>query len=416
MNTLKLEEIAADALRAARRLATVKSAAKQGALWAMAKALRARQSLILEANTLDLENARQNDLSESLLDRLKLTPQRIEGMAVSLEQIAELRDPIGEVVRGWQHPQGMEIRQIRVPLGLIGIIYESRPNVTADAIGLCIKSGNGVLLKGGKEADLSNRAISDILSRAAYDCGIPEGCIYQLPGERAIVESMIRLDRYLALIIPRGGSALIDFVVRNASVPVLETGVGNCHLYVSSSANLEMSQRILINAKVQRPSVCNAVEKLLIHRDAVPTHLRSLLDALNEAGVEVRGCPRTRIFDPAVIGATETDWSTEYSDKIIAVKIVDSTHEAIDWINHYGTQHSEAILTASLEEAQIFTQLVEAAAVYVNASTRFTDGGEFGFGAEIGISTQRLHARGPVGLPELTSTKYIIIGTGQSRE
>ncbi len=416
MDTFKLEEIAADALRAARRLATMKSAAKQGALLAMAKALRTRQSLILEANTLDLENARQNDLSESLLDRLKLTPQRIEGMAVSLEQIAELRDPIGEVVRGWQHPQGMEIRQIRVPLGLIGIIYEARPNVTADAIGLCIKSGNGVLLKGGKEADLSNRAISEILSRAAYDSGIPEGCIQQLPAERAIVDAMIRLDRYLALVIPRGGSALIDFVVKNASVPVLETGVGNCHLYVSSSANLEMSQRILINAKVQRPSVCNSVEKLLIHRDAVPTHLRSLLDALIDAGVEVRGCPRTRIFDPSVIGAVEADWSTEYSDKIIAVKIVDSTHEAIDWINHYGSQHSEAILTASLEEAQAFTQQVEAAAVYVNASTRFTDGGEFGFGAEIGISTQRLHARGPVGLPELTSTKYVIIGTGQSRD
>ncbi len=381
----------------------------------MARSLRTAHSEILESNTTDLEFGRQMGLSEALLDRLKLTPQRLEGMALSLEQIAALKDPVGEIVGGWQHPEGLEIVRVRVPLGLIGIIYEARPNVTADAVGLCLKSGNGVLLKGGKEAENSNRAISSVLKAAAYEQGIPEGCIEQLPGERAVVEALIRLNPYLDLVIPRGGHSLIDFVVRNATVPVLETGVGNCHIYIAASADLEMARRIVLNAKVQRPSVCNAAEKLLVHRDTVVTHLAPLLGDLHVHGVEVRGCPRTVAFDPKVKSAGEEDWGKEYLDKIIAIKVVDSTREAIDWINHYGTRHSEAIVTANYEEARRFTAAIDAAAVYINASTRFTDGGEFGFGAEIGISTQKLHARGPVGLVELTTTKYVVSGSGQIR-
>jgi glutamate-5-semialdehyde dehydrogenase len=408
--------VAQQAQQAARQLAGVKTAVKNGALLAMARALRSSQSQILEANTLDLETARTAGVPEALLDRLKLTPQRLEGISVSLGQIASLKDPVGEVIRGWRHPQGMEVRQVRVPLGVIGMIYEARPNVTPDAIGLCLKSGNAVLLKGGREAEHSNRVITQILQEAAYASGIPEGSFHQLPSDRSVVDGLIRLERYLALIIPRGGAALIDYVVRNATVPVLETGVGNCHIYVAASADPEMARRIVLNAKIQRPSVCNAAEKLLLHRDVALSHLLPILNALHEAGVAVRGCPRTVAFDARVTPATEEDWGREYHDLVIAVKIVDSTGEAIEWINHYGTQHSEAIVTAQLEEAQRFTQLVDAAAVYVNASTRFTDGGEFGFGAEIGISTQRLHARGPVGLSELTTGKYVVVGTGQVRE
>ncbi|UFP93533.1 glutamate-5-semialdehyde dehydrogenase [Gloeobacter morelensis] len=410
-----LKATAQQAQRSAMALARVPSGIKNKALRAMARSLRTAHSEILESNTIDLEFGRQMGLSEALLDRLKLTPQRLEGMALSLEQIAALKDPVGEIVGGWQHPEGLEIVRVRVPLGLIGIIYEARPNVTADAIGLCLKSGNGVLLKGGKEAENSNRAISSVLKAAAYEQGIPEGCIEQLPGERAVVEALIRLNPYVDLVIPRGGHSLIDFVVRNATVPVLETGVGNCHIYIAASADLEMARRIVLNAKVQRPSVCNAAEKLLVHRDTVVTHLAPLLGDLHAHGVEVRGCPRTVAFDPKVKSAAEEDWGKEYLDKIIAIKVVDSTREAIDWINHYGTRHSEAIVTANYEEARRFTAAIDAAAVYVNASTRYTDGGEFGFGAEIGISTQKLHARGPVGLVELTTTKYIVSGSGQIR-
>ncbi len=410
-----LKAIAHPAQRAALLLAQVKTSVKNQALRAMARVLRTGQGQILEANTMDLEFGRQQNLSEALLDRLKLTPQRVEGMAQSLEQIAALKDPVGEIVSGWHHPLGMEVQRVRVPLGLIGIIYEARPNVTCDAIGLCLKSGNGVLLKGGKEADRSNGAISTLLKNAAYENGIPEGCIQQLPAERAVVEALIRLHPYLALVIPRGGHELIDYVARNATVPVLETGVGNCHVYIERTADLEMAIRIVINAKVQRPSVCNSIEKVLLHRDLVATHLEPLLRELRTEGVEIRGCPRTVAFDPQVKSATEEDWGKEYLDKIIAVKVIDSTREAIDWINHYGSRHSEAIITASYDESQKFVAAIDAAAVYVNASTRFTDGGEFGFGAEIGISTQKLHARGPVGLSELTTSKYIVRGSGQIR-
>jgi glutamate-5-semialdehyde dehydrogenase len=410
-----LETLGRIALTATQELAFIPTQIKNQALRQMAQTLRNHKHQLLEANTLDLETGRDLGLSEVLLDRLKLNPNRIEGMAVGLEEIALLADPIGEVKRGGRHNNGMDIRQVRVPLGLIGVVYEARPNVTADAIGLCLKSGNGILLKGGKEAEHSNQAISQLLQEAAHAQGIPAGCIQQLPGtDRAIIEQLITLP-YLSLVIPRGGAGLIDYVTRNATVPVLETGVGNCHIYLDSSAQLAMAEAIILNAKVQRPTVCNSVEKVLIHRDACDHLLRPIVRALQQAGVEVRGCERTVAAVPTVIPATEQDWGKEYLDLIIAIKVVDSTTEAIDWINRYGTRHSEAILTQSYEQAQLFQLRVDAAAVYVNASTRFTDGFEFGFGAEIGISTQKLHARGPVGLPELTTVKYLIQGSGQIR-
>ncbi len=411
---IDLDILGEAAFSAAQELALTPTKKKNQALQAMAQALREGKQEILKANTLDLESGRELGLTESLLDRLKLNPQRIEGMAVGLEELVRLPDPVGVVTRGWQHPQGMDIRQVRVPLGLIGVIYEARPNVTADAIGLCLKSGNGVMLKGGKEAENSNQILSKLLREAAYSEGIPPGCIQQLPGERSLVEPLIRL-KYLALLIPRGGAGLISYVTKNATVPVLETGVGNCHIYVDKTANLAMAEAILLNAKVQRPSVCNAAEKLLIHQDCVETHLKPLVQALQKFGVTVLGCESTRQYLPGLGVATAEDWYKEYSDLMLAVKIVDSTQAAIDWINRYGSQHSEAIITESYRDAQLFCSRVDAAAVYVNASTRFTDGFEFGFGAEIGIATQRLHARGPVGLPELTTTKYIIQGDGQIR-
>jgi len=403
------------ALTAAEALALVPTHTKNAALQAMAQSLREQRQTILQANTRDLETGRELGLTDSLLDRLKLNTQRIEGMALGLEEIARLPDPVGVILRGWRHDNGMDIQQVRVPLGLIAVIYEARPNVTCDAIGLCLKSGNGVLLKGGKEAEYSNQAISHCLQQAAYAQGIPAGCIQQVPGtDRSMVEQLITLP-YLALVIPRGGAGLINFVAQNATVPVLETGVGNCHIYVAASADPAMTERIVLNAKVQRPSVCNAIEKVLIHREAAELHLKSLVLALQKAGVQVRGCERTQGLVEHVVPATAEDWETEYHDLIIAIKVVDSTPEAIDWINRHGTRHSEAILTESYAEAQLFTQRVDAACVYVNASTRFTDGFEFGFGAEIGISTQKLHARGPVGLPELTTVKYVIRGNGQIR-
>ncbi|WP_287129454.1 glutamate-5-semialdehyde dehydrogenase [Candidatus Cyanaurora vandensis] len=409
-----LDTLGQTALTACQELALLPTQTKNQALRAMALALRERKQDLLSANTLDLETGREMGLTESLLDRLKLNPHRVEAMATGLEEIARLPDPVGTVVRGWRHDNGIEIRQVRVPLGLIGVIYEARPNVTADAIGLCLKSGNGVMLKGGKEAEHSNQAISQLLQQAAYAQGIPTGCIQQVPGtDRAIVEQLITL-RHLALVIPRGGAGLIKFVTENSTVPVLETGVGNCHIYIAASADPDQAQKIVLNAKVQRPSVCNACEKVLIHQSAV-AQLPALVQVLQQSGVQVRGCERTVALVPSVIPATAADWDTEYLDLILAIKIVDSTPVAIDWINRYGTQHSEAILTGSYGEAQLFTQRVDAACVYVNASTRFTDGFEFGFGAEIGISTQKLHARGPVGLPELTTTKYILQGNGQIR-
>lgn len=411
-----LQSLARNVAQGAQKLAQIKTAAKDAALRAMAKALREEQDTVLQANTKDLEAGKANGMANNLLDRLKLNPQRIEDMAQGLEQVAALKDPLGEIALGWRHPNGMEIKRVRVPLGVIGMIYEARPNVTCDAIGLCLKSGNGVLLKGGKEADNSNQALAQLLSTTAYEHGIPAGVIQQLPGDRGIVDPLIHLNEYIDLIIPRGGAGLINYVLANSSVPVLETGVGNCHIYIDRTAEVDMARRIVLNGKVQRPSVCNSLEKILIHRECLPSHMGPLVSALTEAGVEVRGCPRSVAFSPQIKPATESDWATEYLDLIVAIKVVDSTDEAIDWINHYGTGHSEAMVTNSYQASQQFTQRVDAAAVYVNASTRFTDGFEFGFGAEIGISTQKLHARGPIGLPELTSVKYVINGSGQIRE
>ena len=363
-----------------------------------------------------MESGRQNGMSESMLDRLMLTEGRIEGMAIGLRQVAELADPVGEVIAGRQLANGLNLTKIRVPLGVIAIIYEARPNVTADAIGLCLKSGNAVILKGGSEAIRSNKAIAGVLTEAAENAGIPKASLQFIDSvDRAAVQELIRMDRYVDVVIPRGGAGLIKMVVQNSSVPVIQTGVGVCHTFVDENADLVMAREIAFNAKVSRPSVCNAMETLLVHEKIAAEFLPAMLKRYFDAGVKIFGCPQTKAFDTRVEEATEEDWATEYGDLRLSVKIVKDIDEAIDHIAEYGTKHSEAIVTRSYESARKFQQNVDAAAVYVNASTRFTDGFEFGFGAEIGISTQKLHARGPMALPELTSVKYLINGTGQIR-
>ena len=382
----------------------------------MADALMAQASDIQDANAKDLEAGKAAGLTTPLLDRLALTPSRLGEAADGLRQIAVLPDPLGHVVDRWKRADGLEIRQVTVPLGVIGIIYEARPNVTVDAAGLCLKSGNAVVLRGGKEAILTNRALATVLRQALAGEGLPPELL-QLVGtpDRSELDRMLQLRGDLELIIPRGGKGLIDHVVRNSQVPVIETGAGVCHLYVEASIEVPTAIAIAINAKTQRPSVCNAVETLLIARDAVETHLVPLLQALRDAGVELRGCQETVKRFAAAKPAQESDWGTEYMDLILAVKVVEDVDGAIEHIRRYGTRHSESILTHDLENARRFQQEVDAACVYVNASTRFTDGGQFGFGAEIGISTQKLHARGPMGLKALTSTKYLIDGEGHVR-
>lgn len=400
---------------AARKLATLPSACKDKALRAMADGLQHHAAQILSANEQDMENGRAKGLPAPLLDRLLLTEERIAAMADGLRQIAQLPDPVGGGLGAQQRPNGLRIHKVRVPLGVIGIIYEARPNVTVDAAGLCLKSGNAALLRGGSEAIHSNLAIGRVLAKTLEDCGLPAGCIQLVENtDRQAVLQMLRLNRYIDVVIPRGGAGLIRTVVENSTVPVIETGTGICHTYVDSGADLAMAQRIILNAKASRPGVCNALETLLVHRNAAAELLPSLLPALKAANVEVRGCSKTLAYG-AEIAATEEDWATEYLDYILSVKIVDGLDEAIEHIDAYSTRHSEAIVTRDYAAAQRFLQEVDAAAVYVNASTRFTDGGEFGFGAEIGISTQKLHARGPMGLAELTSYKYLIYGDGQIR-
>lgn len=404
------------ARRAASTLACASTGVKNEALMAMARGLEERSSAILEANRQDMERGRAQGLSKALLDRLLLTPERIKEMADGLRSLIALPDPVGEVVKMWTRPNGLQIGKMRVPLGVIGIIYEARPNVTVDAAGLCLKTGNAVILRGGSEALNSNRVIAQVLSNAVSAAGIPEGAIQQVPtADREAVRIMMRMNGYIDVLIPRGGAGLIKAVVEQATVPVLETGTGNCHVYVEADADLEMAERIIINAKTQRPGVCNAMETLLVHEAVAETFLPVVAASLREKGVELRGCPRTRELLPDCLPATEEDWRTEYLDLILAVKVVQSLDEAIEHINTYGSRHSEAIITRDYSKARAFLQRVDAAAVYVNASTRFTDGGQFGFGAEIGISTQKLHARGPMGLEELTTTKYIIFGEGQVR-
>ena len=418
MDTYELVKAkAAAAKKAAAKLAVTSTAVKNKALLAMAEALLAKQEDILVANALDMERAAAKGMKSSMLDRLKLTAARIEGMADGLRQVANLPDPVGNVLDGKTLANGLQITKVRVPLGVIGIIYEARPNVTADAAGLCLKSGNAVVLKGGSEAMESNKAVAGILSEAATAAGMPEGAIQFIDtSDRQAVQDLIHLNGLVDVVIPRGGAGLIKMVVMNATVPVIETGAGVCHTYVDASADVEMAVKIAYNAKVQRPSVCNAMETLLVHKAIADKFMPAMLAKYAEAGVEIRGDEGVQSFDKAVVPVTEEDWAAEYGDLRLSVKLVDSIEEAMEHIARFGTGHSECIVTNDYSQAQLFQKTVDAAAVYVNASTRFTDGNEFGFGAEIGISTQKLHARGPMALPELTSTKYLICGNGQVRE
>lgn len=418
MATYELVKAKAQAAKqAAAKLAVTSTAVKNTALLAMAAALEAQQSEILAANERDMTAAAAKGMKSSMLDRLKLTAERISGMADGLRQVAGLADPVGNVIDGKTLPNGLHITKIRVPLGVIGIIYEARPNVTADAAGLCLKSGNAVILKGGSEAMESNKTVAAILAQAAEGAGIPAGSIQFIDtSDRQAVQDLIHMNGLVDVVIPRGGAGLIQAVVRNASVSVIETGAGVCHTYVDKDANVEMAMKIAFNAKVQRPSVCNAMETLLVHKDIADKFLPMMLMMYNSSAVEIRGDKAVQEYSGQVHPATEEDWSTEYGDLRLSVKIVDSIEEAMAHIAKYGTGHSECIVTDNYQAAQLFQYTVDAAAVYVNASTRFTDGNEFGFGAEIGISTQKLHARGPMALPELTSTKYLINGNGQVRK
>lgn len=418
MATYELVKAKAQAAKqAAAKLAVTSTAVKNAALLAMAAALEAQQSEILAANERDMTAAAAKGMKSSMLDRLKLTAERISGMADGLRQVAGLADPVGNVIDGKTLPNGLHITKIRIPLGVIGIIYEARPNVTADAAGLCLKSGNAVILKGGSEAMESNKTVAAILAQAAEGAGIPADSIQFIDtSDRQAVQDLIHMNGLVDVVIPRGGAGLIQAVVRNASVPVIETGAGVCHTYVDKDADVEMAMKIAFNAKVQRPSVCNAMETLLVHKDIADKFLPMMLMMYNSSAVEICGDEAVQEYSGQVHPVTEEDWSTEYGDLRLSVKIVDSIEEAMAHIAKYGTGHSECIVTNNYQAAQLFQYTVDAAAVYVNASTRFTDGNEFGFGAEIGISTQKLHARGPMALPELTSTKYLINGNGQVRK
>ncbi len=389
---------------------------KNEALTFMAEELIKAKEEIIKANEIDRQNAIKKGITDALLDRLSLDDSRIEAMAQGLLDIVKLQDPVGEVTNIWQMPNGLQIGQKRVPIGVLGIIYESRPNVTSDAAGLCLKSGNAVILRGASDAINSNKAVAKALVAGIKRSGLPQDCVQLLEDtSRETAREMMRLNNYIDVLIPRGGAGLIKSVVQNATVPVIETGTGNCHIFVDETADLEMAKAIVLNAKVQRPGVCNAAEKLLVHESIANEFLPTIVKALRENGVEVRGCDKAQAIVDDIKVIEEPEWHQEYLDLIIAVKVVKDVDEAIKHINKYNTGHSESIVTESYKNSQKFLQRVDAAAVYVNASTRFTDGGEFGFGGEIGISTQKLHARGPMGLKELTTSKYIIFGDGQIR-
>ena len=411
------EKMGLAAKAAGRILGVADTNTKNKALEAMASALEAGADAIISANEIDLSNGKQNGMKDSLLDRLRLTPERIAGMADGIRQVAALSDPIGEIIEGSVRPNGMKIQRVRVPLGVVGIIFEARPNVTSDAAALCLKSGNACILRGGKEAIHSNMAIADTLRLAVQSSGLPADCI-QLVSDtsRESANQMMRMSGYLDVLIPRGGAGLIKAVVENSTVPVIETGVGNCHVFVDSTADIEMAANIIYNAKTSRPSVCNAIETILVHKDIAQKALPVIKARLDEKKVELRGCERTRaVLGDSVIPATDEDYAAEFLDYILACRVVDSLDDAIDHIAKYSTGHSECIVTSDYFSAEKFTSSVDSAAVYVNCSTRFTDGGEFGLGAEIGISTQKLHARGPMGIRQLTSSKFIIQGNGQIR-
>lgn len=411
-----LEKMGKKAKEAARTLA-VMGEEKNEALRLIAKALIDNTDAILAANRIDVDNGRANGLSESIIDRLSLSKARIEGMAQGVLDVAALPDPVGAVLSGSKRPNGLNITKVRVPIGVIGIIFEARPNVTSDAASLCLKSGNAVILRGGKEAINSNKCIADIMRSALEKSALDKNCIQLIEDTtRQSSVELMGLVEYLDLLIPRGGAGLIKAVVENAKVPVIETGVGNCHVFVDEGADIEMAASIIYNAKTSRPSVCNAIETILIHKNIAEKALPVIKARLDEKNVELRGCERTReILGDSIIPAIEADWATEYLDYILAVKVVDSIDEAITHITKYSSGHSECIVTENYKNANRFKSEIDAAAVYVNASTRFTDGGMFGLGAEIGISTQKIHARGPMGLNELTSMKFIIEGDGQIR-
>ncbi len=409
--------IAQGAKKASFIMGQLSSKVKDDALVAMADGLERNKAAIIAANKKDVKNAQAKKLNAAVIERLTLDEKRIKAMAGSLREVAAQHDPIGEVIKMWTRPNGLWIGKLRVPLGVIGVIYESRPNVTADCIGLCLKAGNCAILRGGSEAINSNIAIFEALNDAAKANGIPDGAVNLIKTtDRKAVHILLTLSDHVDLIIPRGGESLIKEVAQRSRIPVLKHYKGICHVYVDEDADLNMAERICFNAKVQRPSVCNAMETLLVNEDVAARFLPSMVKKYKEAGVEIRGCPMTRRIVKGIKAATEKDWSTEYLDLVLSIKVVKDLHEAVGHINKYSTKLSDAIVTENYHNAVEFLRKVDSAAVYVNASTRFTDGGEFGFGAEIGISTDKFHARGPVGVEELTSYKYIIYGDGQIRE
>ena len=413
VSSTSVTDLALAAKAAARRLATVPSATKDAALHAIADALEARIPEILEANARDLEAGRENGLSDALMDRLALNDARVRSIAAGARAIAALPDPVGEVVDGGRLPNGLEVRKVRVPLGVVAVVYEARPNVTIDAAALALKSGNAVLLRGSSSAAHSNAVLARIASEAASD--LPEGAIGLVGGDRAALTELAQLEGIVDLIIPRGGEGLKKAISAVAKVPVIYAAAGNCHVYVDASADLAAAERIIVNAKVQRPGTCNSAETLLVHSDVAAAFLPGAIAALRAEGVELRGDERVRAVDPSVIAAVDSDWGEEFLALILAVRVVDSVEEAIDHVNEYGSGHSEAIITNDRSAARAFQLGIDSACIYVNASTRFTDGGEFGMGAEIGNSTQKLHARGPIGLRELCSTRYLVEGDGQVR-
>ena len=412
----ELEQKGVLAKKASRKLNSISTAVKNEALIKISEALKENKDYIISENAKDIERAKGNGMSKAMLDRLSLDEKRINDMADGVVQVASLADPVGEVIKMWKRPNGRTVGQKRVPMGVIAIIYEARPNVTVDAAALCLKTSNAVILRGGSEAISSNLAIMKIMQEAAYSVGIPEGSLNIIEDtSRETATKLMQLREYVDLLIPRGGKGLISSVVQNATVPIIETAAGNCHVYVNKTYDMKMALDILINAKTSRPSVCNAAETLLVDEDIANEFLPEAFKVLRERDVEIRGCEKCRAVDNEITDATEEDWYTEYNDYILAVKVVKGLDEAIEHINKYNTGHSECIITEDYTASQKFLDEVDAAAVYVNASTRFTDGFEFGFGAEIGISTQKLHARGPMGLEQLTSTKYIVYGNGQIR-
>lgn len=389
---------------------------KNAALEKMAEKIQAFSREIIEENGKDVEEARKSGASPALIDRLLLNEKRIKEMVEGLRQVASLPDPVGEIVEGWRTRHGLEIRKVRVPLGVIGVIYEARPNVTVDITGLALKAGNAVVLRGGSEALNSNKILVKLMREAVEGLIDPDAIQLIENPSRELVKVLLRQDKYIDVIIPRGSAQFIRFVRENSLIPVIETGAGNCHIFVNWDADFEMANRIIVNAKVQRPAVCNAVRKVLIHSKIADEYLPQLVNVLKSYNVVMKGCERSRKIVPSLLEATEEDWYEEYMDLTLAIKIVDSVEEAINHINKYGSKHSDAIITNNLRDAELFTSLVDSSTVYVNASTRFTDGGQFGFGAEVGISTQKLHARGPMGLREITTTKYVVYGSGQVRE